>query len=84
MLLVSLLFVLINLTIERLVGSWLEKLLARRRTRELFLGLFVLAMVSLNFLSPALRRWGDIGTRPKILQLISYLTGCLDRWREAR
>jgi ABC-2 type transport system permease protein len=74
MLLVSLLFVLINLTIERLVGSWLEKLLARRRTRELFLGLFVLAMVSLNFLSPALRKWGGIGTRPNILQFIPYLT----------
>ena len=37
MLLVSVLFVLMNVTLERLVGSWLEKLLAKRRTRELFL-----------------------------------------------
>src|SRR2546427_8882288 len=36
-------------------GSWLERLLARRRTRELFLGLFVLSMISLNFLSPLMR-----------------------------
>lgn len=33
MLLVSVLFVLVNVTIERLVGSWLEKILAKRRSR---------------------------------------------------
>ena len=74
MMLVSLLFVLLNLTMERLVGSWLEKLLAKRRSRELFLGVFVLSMVSLNFLSPALQRWGNFGTRPKILGVIPYLS----------
>lgn len=73
MLLVSLLFVLVNVTMERLVGSWLEKLLAKRRTRELFLGLFVLSMVSLNFLNPIIQRWGH-GARPRILQLIPYLS----------
>jgi len=73
MLLVSLLFVLVNVTIERLVGSWLEKVLAKRRTRELFLGLFVLSMVSLNFLNPAIQKWGR-GPRLKILQFIPYLS----------
>src|SRR6266576_5885134 len=43
MLLIVGIFVLLNVTLERLVGSWLERLLARRRTRELFLGLFVLS-----------------------------------------
>src|SRR6266853_1983648 len=50
MLLIVGIFVLLNVTIERLIGSWLERLLARRRTRELFLGLFLLSMISLNFL----------------------------------
>jgi len=38
---VSVLFVLMNVTLERLIGSWLEKILAKRKTRELFIGLFV-------------------------------------------
>ena len=72
LLLVSALFVPLNVTMERLVGSWLEKVLAKRRAREFFLGLFVLSMVSLNFLSPAFQRWGD-GTAPKIIRLWPYL-----------
>jgi hypothetical protein len=72
LLLVSVLFVLLNVTIERLVGSWLEKVLAKRRAKELFFGLFVLSMVSMNFLSPAFQRWGD-GTAPKFIRLWPYL-----------
>jgi len=73
MVLVSLLFVLINVTLERLAGSWLEKLLAKRRTRELFVGLFVLSMVSLNFLNPTMQRMGR-GSGARILHLIPYLS----------
>jgi len=36
----SLLFVLVNVTSERLIGSWLEKIFAKRRARELLVGLF--------------------------------------------
>jgi len=72
MLVLSVLFVLVNVTLERLAGSWLEKLLAKRRTRELFLGLFVLSMVSLNFLNPALQKWGR-GSTSRILQIIPYV-----------
>jgi len=72
MLVVSVLFVLVNVTLERLAGSWLEKLLSKRRTREVFLGLFVLSMVSLNFLNPALQKWGR-GSTSRILQLIPYV-----------
>lgn len=72
MLLVTLFFILINLTLERLVGSWLEKILARRKSRELFLGLFVLSVVSLNFLNPAFQRWGR-GTKPSLLRYVPYV-----------
>ena len=58
MILVSFLFVLMNVTLERLLGSWLERLLSRRRSREIFLGLFVLSMVSIQFITPALERYG--------------------------
>ena len=70
---VSIVFVLLNLTIERLLGSWLEKILARRKTREIFLGVFVLSMISLNFLNPLLQRYGS-SARPKIMEWIPYLS----------
>ena len=71
MLLIVAIFMLLNVTIERLIGSWLERLLARRRTRELFLGLFVLSMVSLNFLSPLMQRYGA-SARLAFLRLLPY------------
>jgi ABC-2 type transport system permease protein len=51
-------FLLLNVTLERLIGSWLERLLSRRKARELFFALFILSMVSLNFLNPAVNRYG--------------------------
>ena len=72
LLVVSLLFVLLNVTLERLTGSWLEKLLAKRKSREIFLGIFILSMVSLNFLNPAIRKLGP-GAKPAILHYLPYL-----------
>lgn len=72
MVVVCVLFVLMNVTLERLIGSWLEKILAKRKTRELFIGLFVLCMVSLNFLNPVLQRYGN-AARPKFLEYLPYL-----------
>ncbi len=72
LLLVSALFVLLNVTIERLVGSWLEKVLAKRKAREIFFGLFILSMVSLNFLSPILQRYGT-SAKPRFFEIIPYL-----------
>ena len=72
LLLVSALFVLLTVTIERLIGSWMEKVLARRRTRELFFGLFILSMVSLNFLSPIMRRMGS-APNPRSFEFVHYL-----------
>ena len=74
MAMLSLLFILVNVTLERLIGSWLERIFANRRARELLLGLFVLSMASMNFLNPALQRWGDHGTRPRIVQLVPYIS----------
>lgn len=69
---VSMVFVIINVSLERLIGSWLEKLLATRRAREVFIGLFVMSMVSLNFLNPAFQRWGH-GQQPRFLEWLPYL-----------
>jgi len=71
MLLMIAMFMLLNVTLERLIGSWLERLLSRRRTRELFLGLFVLSMVSLNFLTPLLQKYGT-SARPALFRLLPY------------
>jgi ABC-2 type transport system permease protein len=73
MMVASLLFILVNVTLERLVGSWLERIFANRRARELLVGMFVLSMVSMNFLNPVLQRWGNHGTRPKIVHLVPYI-----------
>lgn len=72
MLLVCILFVLLNVTLERLLGSWLERLLARRRTRELFFSLFILSMISIQFIAPLVTRYGAIA-RPWLSMLRSYL-----------
>lgn len=51
-------FALLNVTIERLLGAWLEKVLAKRRSREVVFSIFILSMVSLNFLNPLLQKHG--------------------------
>jgi ABC-2 type transport system permease protein len=71
MVLVVAVFVLFNVTLERLIGSWLEKLLSRRKTREIFLGLFVLSMISLNFVNPLVQRYGA-EARPIVMRLLPY------------
>jgi ABC-2 type transport system permease protein len=70
---ICLLFVLLNVTMERLIGSWLEKLLANRRVREFMVGLFVVSMVSLNFLNPAMHHWEKDQGPPAILRILPYL-----------
>ncbi|HEY1924135.1 MAG TPA: hypothetical protein VGG58_02705 [Candidatus Acidoferrum sp.] len=73
-LLVVLLFIWMNITFERLLSSWLERLLARRRTRELLFGLFILAMVSLQFLRPALQHYAQRSHSPaSLLRIAAYL-----------
>ncbi len=73
MLLISFLFVLMNITLERLIGSWLERVLARRRSREIFFALFILFAVSVQFLNPLLQRYGR-SVQPWVKQLLPYLS----------
>ena len=58
MLLICVLFALLNITVERLLGAWVEKLLAKRRTREIFFTLFILSMISLQFINPIVQKYG--------------------------
>ncbi len=72
MVLISFLFLLMNITLERLIGSWVERVLARRRSREIFFAVFILFAVSIQFLNPLLQRYGR-SAQPWIRQLLPYL-----------
>jgi hypothetical protein len=71
LLIVTLLFVVFNVTLERLLGSWLERLLARRRSRELFFAGFILLMLSLQLLGPFLNRFGN-SAGPWLIRALPY------------
>jgi len=73
MLLTAVAFIALSVTIERLAGSWLERLLARRRARELFIGLFVLSMISLQFVIQFVQRH-QAGLRPMVERILPYLS----------
>jgi hypothetical protein len=73
MLLISALFLLMNITLERMIGSWLERVLARRRSREIFFAVFILFAVSVQFLNPLLQRYGR-SAQPWVKQLFPYLS----------
>ena len=70
---VSALFVLLNVTLERLIGSWLERLLATRKAREVFFALFIFAMVSLQLIGPVFNRYGDVAA-PWIVRFLPFLS----------
>jgi ABC-2 type transport system permease protein len=67
------LFVVMNVTFERLLGSWLERLLSRRLTRELIFGLFILLSVSAQFVKPLMDRY-EHGALPVVARLLPYLS----------
>jgi len=71
LLLMGALFLLFNVTLERLLGSWLERLLARRRSRELFFAGFILLMISLQLLGPLMNRYGA-SAGPMIPRVLPY------------
>ena len=71
MILACVLFVAANVTIERFVGSWLDKILAKRRSRELFLVLFIMCMVSLQFIGPAIQKF-EKSAKPDVERIARY------------
>jgi hypothetical protein len=73
MIAISALFLLMNITLERMIGSWLERILARRRTREIFFAVFILFAVSLQFLNPLLQRYGRTA-QPWVRHVLPYLS----------
>jgi hypothetical protein len=73
MVLIVALFLAMNVTLERLLGSWFDRLLARRFTRELIIGLFILFSVSLQFIKPLVDRY-ERGAPPAMLGLLPYLS----------
>ncbi len=50
--------VLMNLLFNRMLFAWLERFLARRRTREVVTALFILFFVCIQFSGLILQRWG--------------------------
>jgi len=69
------LFIWMNITLERLLSSWLERLLARRRTRELLFGLFILLSVSAQFIRPAIVHYSEgVHGSIQLQRLVSYLS----------
>jgi ABC-2 type transport system permease protein len=73
MIAISALFLLMNITLERMIGSWLERILARRRTREIFFAVFILFAVSLQFLNPLFQRYGR-SAQPWVRHVLPYLS----------
>jgi len=72
MLLACLLFIAFNVTVERLLGAWLEKLLAKRRSREIFFAIFIFSMICLQFLNPFLQKYGN-RVKPFVQWMLPYL-----------
>ena len=66
-------FFISNVTFERLLASWLDRILARRRSREIFQGIVILLAISLQFISPVLNRYGKT-VAPSFLRVLPYLT----------
>lgn len=61
--LILLAFAILNILIGRMVFAWVERWLARRRTREILGVLFFLILISFQFIGPLVNRFGR-GIRP--------------------
>jgi ABC-2 type transport system permease protein len=70
--LVLLAFGLVNLLIMQMVFAWVERWLARRRTREVLGVLFILLMLSLQLIGPLMEHFGR-RSRPEMTRWIELL-----------
>ncbi|MGH3184851.1 MAG: hypothetical protein ACRDOE_23490, partial [Streptosporangiaceae bacterium] len=51
------LYVAFNILLAQTIFAWLERWLARRRTREILALVFFLGLFSINFIGPLMRHW---------------------------
>jgi ABC-2 type transport system permease protein len=56
---VFLLLALVSLLLNRVIFSWLEKLLARRRTREAVAAILLFSMIAVQLSGAVVERWGN-------------------------
>jgi len=66
---VLLTFAVFNILLGRMIFAWLERWLAQRRTREILGILFVLLIISLQFIGPIMSRYGH-GRLPRLLPIV--------------
>lgn len=62
---VLLAFAAFNVLLVRAIFAWIDRWLAQRRTREMVMALFFIAILSLNFLNPAFHQGGQYSQRSK-------------------
>jgi ABC-2 type transport system permease protein len=63
------LFALMNLVLGRMVFAWIERWLARRRTREIIGAIFFLAILGMQFIGPAIQHWSGHGRAPNFSKI---------------
>lgn len=51
--------VLMNLMFNRMLYAWVERILAKRRTREILAALFILGIISVQFISVIFQKWHE-------------------------
>ncbi len=63
------LFALMNLVLGRMIFAWLERWLARRRTREIIGVIFFVLILSMQFIGPAIQHWSGHGRAPNFSRI---------------
>ncbi|MGH9468028.1 MAG: hypothetical protein ACRD1Y_11805 [Terriglobales bacterium] len=83
----ALLFFAFNLLLSQMIAAWLERWLAKRRTREILTVVFFAVIIGVNFVGPITRHWSHVrqgaaaAHLPLLLPLASWLPPGL--WAEA-
>jgi ABC-2 type transport system permease protein len=62
----------LNILIGRVIFAWIERWLARRRTREILGVIFLLIIISFQFIGPLVNRFGE-GPRPVVGHAVSQI-----------
>jgi ABC-2 type transport system permease protein len=65
-------FAVLNILIGRVIFAWVERWLARRRTREILGVIFLLIVISFQFIGPLIKRFGE-GSRPAVGHAVSQI-----------